>query len=358
LRFYCDLSWLMRYIVTIITALSIVTTSAFAQIGGNNTYEFLNFVNSARVTALGGNVISVMDDDINLAYYNPSLYNPGMDNQLSLNYVNYFAGINYGSAGYAKHFDEIGTFGANIQYLDYGDFILADNTGEQLGTFTAGEYALNIGYGRPMDSLFYIGANVKAIYSSLEQYSSFGMAVDIAGTFYKKSSEFMATAVVKNAGVQFTTYTEGNKEPLPFEVQIGISKKLKHAPIRFTVIGENLQQWDLTYTDPNAQPEIDPLTNEEIPVKDPGFLDKFMRHIVVGGELLFGKNISVRSGFNYRRRKEMKLSARPGTVGITWGFGFRINKFHFGYGRAAYHLAGGTNHITITTRISDFKKKS
>ena len=72
-----------------------------AQKGGESTYSFLGLTNSARVAALGGEVVSLADDDINLVFHNPALLSPGMHSNLSLNYVDYFAGVNYGYASYS-----------------------------------------------------------------------------------------------------------------------------------------------------------------------------------------------------------------------------------------------------------------
>ena len=87
------------------------------------------------------------------------------------------------------------------------------------------------------------------------------------------------------------------------------------------------------------------------------FGDKLMRHLVFGVEFLVGKNFHADLGYNYKRRQEMKVSARPGTVGFSWGFGFKVSKFHFAFGRASYHLAGGSNHFSLTTNLSEFYRK-
>ena len=71
--------------------LIIFSFGASAQIGGVGTYEFLNLPVSARTAALGGNIMSVKDNDINASFQNPSLLNPSMDNSLSLSFINYFA---------------------------------------------------------------------------------------------------------------------------------------------------------------------------------------------------------------------------------------------------------------------------
>ena len=334
-------------------------SSGFSQIGGNNTYEFLNLPFSARTASLGGTVIGVKDDDLNLTFQNPSLLDSSMNNKLAMSYVNYFSDVNYGYTAYSRTFDKIGSFSAGLQFLNYGDFIAADETGLITGGFGAAEYSFNIGYGRSIDSTKNIGATLKTIYSKLEHYTSIGSAIDIAGTYYNAKHLFTAAAVVKNIGVQWKPYVEGNKEPLPFEVQVGFSKKLAKAPFRFSVAGQHLEKWDLTYVDPE-HPVLteDPITGDPIKQnKVKIFGDKLMRHVIVGGELMLTKNFHFNFGYNYGRRQELKVDTRPGMIGFSWGLGFKISKFYLSYGRAAYHLAGASNHFTLTTNLSDFYSK-
>jgi hypothetical protein len=330
-----------------------------AQVGGNATYQFLNLPFSARTAALGGNLICVKDDDINLIAQNPSLLSSSMHNKLALNYVNYFTNVNYGYTTYARTWEKIGNFSAGMQFLDYGHFERADETGALEGSrFYASEYCLNLGYSRELDSMFTLGAQLKTIYSTLDAWYSIGNAVDLAATYHNSKRNITTALVVKNLGMEWKTYYE-TRERLPFEVQAGISLKPRHAPFRLSIIGTHLEKWDLTFIDP-ANPPLteDPLTHE--PIKQNRvkiFGDKLMRHIVLGGELLLTKNFHIRFGYNYQRRKELKVETRPGLIGFSFGFGFKISKFQLSYGHAAYHLAGGTNHFTITTNLSDFYKK-
>lgn len=328
------------------------------QVAGTNTYDFLEIVHPARIAALGGANISIADDDANIASSNPALLNKEMDKYLALNFVNYIAGINYGNVSFTKDFDSIGTFQANLIYANYGKFKYAEANGELSGgTFSANDLALNFGYSRPIDTNFSIGANLKLLNSVIESYNSFGMAVDVAGAYVNKKRMFSAALMVRNVGMQFKSYVQGNKEKLPFEIQAGFSKRLKYAPFRLSLTFENLQKWDLTQVNPNLKPETDPLTGDVIPIKQPGFLDKAARHIVVGGELLLTKNVHIRGGFNYRRRAELRLTSRPALTGFTVGLGFRINKFHLSYARSSYHRAGGTNSISITTNLGAFRSQ-
>lgn len=338
-----------------------ISFAVLAQTGGNSTYDFLNLNANARIAAMGGNLISLKDDDLNLFSQNPAALNPSMSNQLTLNYVPYFAKINYGYAAYAHKFDSIpGTFAVGVQYVNYGRFVRADETGQVLGEFSAGEFALNLGYAHQFgkDSVFSVGGNLKTIISSMESYSSWGMALDLAGTYQSKKG-FTASVVLKNIGAQFQSYTRGNPEALPFEIQVGVSQQFAHLPFKISIIAHNLQKPNLRYEDPNDQaPTIDPLTGEEI--KQKKYIgDKIMRHFIFGGEFTPGKRkiLSLRIGYNYMRRQELKVDTKPGTMGISWGIGLKISKFRFSYARAAYHLAGASNHISISTNISDFHKK-
>jgi hypothetical protein len=342
-----------RFIVALIIGLIPVLVQA--QKGGESTYSFLGLTNSARVAALGGESVSLMDDDINLVFHNPALLTAGMHNNLNLNYVNYFAGVNFGYASYGYHREGIGNFVAGIHYVDYGTFDRTDELGENMGTFRASEYALNLVYSRSIiDSMLTAGINLKPIFSSFEQYNSLGIAVDAGVTYHNTGTLTTLGLVAKNMGVQLTTYT-GVREKLPFEIQAGITQGLAHAPFRFSITYQNLERWDLTYekSDNVNNPLGEDLKKSGFDV----FGDKLMRHFVYGVEFLIGENFHADLGYNYKRRKEMSVAAKPGTVGFSWGFGFRISKFHIAYGRSSYHLAGGTNHFSLTTNLSEFYRK-
>jgi len=63
----------------LISLLILLSCSLQAQKGGENVYSFLDLTNSARAAALGGQVISIADDDINFVYHNPALLSGEMD---------------------------------------------------------------------------------------------------------------------------------------------------------------------------------------------------------------------------------------------------------------------------------------
>ncbi len=333
------------------------TSFSYSQIGGRYAYSFLEKPVSARVAALGSNLAAINDNDINIGYVNPSLITPEMNNYMSLAYVNFFTGINYGLAQYSRTFKKAGSFVASMQYLNYGKFDYSDQTGNVNGTFTASDMALTIGWGRQLDSSFSIGANAKIIYSHYESYGSFGMAVDVAGT-YKTKSGWVMSLVASNIGIQLKSYTPGERDPLPFNIQYAVSKRLEHVPFRFSLIYDHLEKWNLSYSDPaNPSGGFDPITGE--PVEKTGiakFSDNFMRHFIFGGEMYIGKNLILRGSYNYRRRQELKINDKLGMVGFSWGLGIRISRFQINYSRSTYHLQGSPNYFTVTASLDKFKK--
>lgn len=330
-----------------------------AQIGGNATYKFLNLAPSARITALGGNLIAGADGDLNNAAQNPSLLNSRMHNSVVFNAVNYFNDIGYGYVAYANRFRQKASLQGGIQYVNYGDFSETDATGKLTGnTFTARDYAYILGAAMPGDYNLTYGANVKFIYSHLAEYKSYGMATDLSATYKDSAAAFVAALVLKNIGYQFRPYVDGSREQLPFEIQLGISKRLSHAPFRYYIVAHDLQKFDLTYKDPeDPSRQIDLATGQPIDKKI-SLADKVGRHLQGGVELILSENFMIRVGYNHQRRQELALYSRGSNVGFSFGLGLRIKKIQLSYGTAKYHLAGSTHQFSIGINLNELMRRA
>lgn len=339
-----------------ILSLLLIPLCTFSQTGGKHTFALLDLGYNARSTALGTDFISVIDKDINLGISNPSLYNPLMNNQASFNHAIHASGINYGMASYGRSFGESVTGGASIRYISYGKQDRRDEAGIQAGTFTPGEFIFGVGASKILNPQITVGANVNLLYSQLDRYTAFGASLDLAGTYHLDKANLVITALVKNAGMQFKSYTSNNRAPLPAEFQAAISHKLKHAPFRISLLMHHLNKWDITYVDPYAKPKIDPLTNDTIQVKVPGFGKKLAHHLTYQLEILISKNIHLRMAYDYHRRQEMKVDTKPGLSGFSFGLGLMFKKFSIEYGLAIYSKAGYNNMFTLSTNLSSWKK--
>ena len=319
------------------------TVSVFAQLGGNATYQFLNLMSSPRQAALGGKVITNVDYDVTQALYNPATINVEMDNQLALNYANHLGDIRYGTAAYAYTVDRrTQTFHAGVTYINYGNFEGYDENGNSTGDFTGNEAALSIGYALQIGfSDFYAGANVKLISSKLEQYNSFGAALDFGVIYINEYLDFNAALVVRNIGTQLTTYA-GLNEPLPFEIDFGMSQTLENVPIRWHLTLENLQQWPIATANP-ARSTTDLNGNQT--QEKVGFLSQLIRHTLLGLELLPKKGFNLRMGYSFRRAEELRIIDQRNFSGLSFGIGLKFNKLRFSYTHARYSLASNTSFL-------------
>jgi hypothetical protein len=333
----------------------VISFHFIAQTGGTSSFQLLNLAYNARAAGLGNDFITVKDQDINLGISNPSLYNEKMIKQLSINQAFLAAGINYGQVAYGAKLKN-GVLGSSIRYVNYGNFNRTDINGTSLGNFSPFECIIGLGYGKSLNPQLSIGGNLNLLYSQLESYSAFGTSIDLAGTFTDLKGQLLITALVKNAGMMLKNYQQNKRELLPTEFQVAASYKLKHAPFRFSLVCHHLNQWNITYVDPNLKPTVNLLTGDTIPVTYDGFGEKLARHFTYQTEILISKNIHIRMGFDYQRRQEMKLAQRSGLAGFSTGIGFYFKKISIDYGFSVFSKAGFNNLITLSSNIATWRK--
>jgi len=343
----------MRYYLIPLSLLLSVTLSA--QVGGISAYEFLNLPNSATVAGMGGHHIALMDDDLSLAARNPSLLNPLMDKRFALSHAFHPAGISNSSLAYGHYREQLKTtFQAGLQYADYGgDLTRRDVTGLDIGTFSATDFAVTVGAARQVRDRLSVGANLKLISSQLAGYGSLGVGMDLAVHYRDTSGLFGITLLARNFGRQISTYDElSGREPMPFELQIGINRELRYLPFRFSFIYRYLDRWNILFDDPDAEDEsIFILTEEGNGSRGAGavLIDNLARHLVFNGELMIGKkrNLRLRFGYNHGLQRELRLTDFRGLAGYTFGFAFRTKRFSLAYGRTTYHIGGGVNQLGL-----------
>ena len=331
---------LLLYVLLFVCAVS------YSQVGGKYTYQFLNLVTSPRQAALGGKVITIYDNDVNQAHYNPATINEEMNNNLALNYGSYFKEVTYGTASYAYTYDRhLQTFQAGVNYVNYGSFEGYDENGQSTSSFTGSEVALSLGYAYNIPNTdIHIGASAKLISSTLESYHSFGGALDIGAVFIDEKNDVNWALVIRNIGTQFSSYN-GVNEKLPLEIIAGVSQELENVPIRWHLTLENLQQWNIAFVNPSkSKSSFDgQITDEKI-----SFVSNALRHVIMGVELFPKRAFNLRVGYNFRRAEELRLLEQRNFSGVSLGFGLKMNKLKFNYSYSRYTLAGNTSLFGLT----------
>lgn len=317
-----------------------------AQVGGEEVYQFLNVSTSARQVALGGEVLTLIDD-VAQPIWNPAVINGNLDKQLAVNYSSYLAGINIGAASYAYTFSRrFGTLHGSIKYLNYGTLIGADENGNETGSFSASDIAVSVGYAYNLPwTNFFIGGNIKLINSNIANFSSSAVAADVGLLYYNEYKPYIFTVVARNIGGQITSFN-GTLERLPFEVAVGASFELENVPLRWYFTADNLQKWNVAVPNPSkSTTDLEGNTTQE----SISFFDNMFRHIVIGAELFPKSAINLRVGYNFRRGKELQLQNVRTFGGMSFGFGLKMNKIKLNYAYSKIHSA--TNISTFSLQI-------
>jgi len=323
--------------------------TGYSQTGGENVFSFLNLSSSARQTALGGNVLTILNN-VNQPIWNPSTINNELDNKLAVNYVNFLADINITSVSFAHMINrQFGTVQTNITYLNYGKFIAADDTGVETGSFKAYDLLFSLGYSYNIfNTDFYIGVNLKMINSVIENYSSIGIGGDLGILFASEYEPYVFTLVVRNLGYQISVFNE-DREKLPLQIDFGASYKLENVPLTWYLTIDNLQKWDIAVSNPSNE-TVD--LNGNITKGNISFLNNAIRHVSLGAEL-FPKGIfNLRFGYNFRRAKELSLVDQRTFAGFTAGFGLKMNKFKLNYAFSKYHPAANSSTFSLLINLN------
>ena len=330
---------MMRPFVLVVFLL-LVAKPVQAQLGGRDTYQFLNLVSSPKQAALGGKLLTDYSYDPGSGLFNPATINEAMDNQLSLNYVNYLADVNYGTASYAYLVDRhTQVIHAGVTYVNYGTFQGFDEQGNATRDFSGGEVAFSVGYAYNLPRTdFFVGANLKLISSKLEQYTSLGGALDLGFIYVNEALKLNVAGVVRNLGTQFTAY-DASYESLPLEVDLGISQKLAHVPLRWHFTLENVQNWNLAFENP-ARSTRD--FNGNTTPENISFFDEALRHMIFGAELFPDKGFTIRLGYSVRRSEELRIADQRSFAGLSAGFSMKFNKLRLSYSYARYNSAASS----------------
>jgi hypothetical protein len=266
-------------------------------------------------------------------------------------YSAYLSDINYGNIAYVRQYKKIGMLYTAISYVNYGRFEYAGVDGERNGTFGASETALIVGYAYSIPKTkIQAGINSKFIYSSLESYTSTGLAFDFGLTYNNEKQGIQSALVFRNLGFQLSSY-QNTRENLPFEIDFTFSKTFLHAPFKWFVTLENLQKPKIAFVN-TAHSTQDPNGNtveEEIRI-----VDHVFRHIILGVELFPRKRFNIRAGYNFRRGAELGLKDQNFSSGINAGFGLRLRKFEINYGYGGYSFASNTHYFSIIVDLNKF----
>ena len=286
-------------------------------------YSFLRLPVSAHVAALGGDNISISDDDPTLIFHNPALIAGVTDKSLNLNYMTYMEGCKTASASFVRSWKERSTWGISAQYMDYGKMKQTTAGNIEQGDFSAKDIALAGTFTYLLGNKFSGGITARYISSTIGSYSSAAVAVDLGVNYLNEEVGWSISAVAKNLGGQIKAYDD-DFENIPLDLQIGVTKQLIGSPLRISATLSRLNNWD----------------------------QGFMKHLTIGGDLMLGTQFYVSAGYNFRRASDMKITDSEGSsshgAGLSLGGGIQLQRFKLNIGYAKYHVSASSLLINAT----------
>lgn len=290
-------------------------------------FNFLRLPLSAHAAALGGNNISLIEDDITLAYHNPALLINVSDKTLNLNYMTYIADSKVAGAMFNKVFGERSVGAVAARYVDYGSFDGYDENNAATGSFNAKDIEVEIMYSYLLTDMLSGGVAGKFITSKYESYSSIALGIDLGLNYYNEDKDFSASLTMKNLGGQVKAFDD-KTEKLPFDIQFGLTKRFAHAPLRLSVTLNNLNHWSKKYFY-NADGSED------------NFSEMLFKHLILGADLLLGENFQVSLGYNYRISQELSVAGSKWD-GITAGANLAIKRVKLGASYSKLHVSSSS----------------
>lgn len=319
-----------RFSVLLVAVLCIATKTLCQE--STSVYNFLSLPYSARVTGLGGHNISVIEDDITLAVQNPSLLSSVSSKTAGFNFLTYMKGCKAGSAGYVQATGERGTWGVSTQFVGYGSMKETLPTGEVLGDMHAQDICVNGGYAYLLSDKWSGGVNGKIIYSHYGEFSSCALAVDLGVNYFLPDKDFSLSAVARNIGGQVKAFAD-HHERLPFDMEVGFTKGLGHAPISISVTLVDLTRWSKKdFYSPTGH-----VSNGRV----------LTNHFNLGVDVKPASMVYLSAGYNFRRAYEMKAAGSSHAAGLTFGAGLHLKRFSAGLGYAKYHVGAPTFSFNI-----------
>ena len=303
-----------KFVLTLISTL--FTCMLWAQ-ESQTEYNFLRLPVSAHAAALGGDNITIIEDDPALMFSNPALASSVSDKTVGLSYMNYMSGANYMGASYTKALGEKGTIAGGVQYMNYGKMKEYDQNNTQIGTFNASEIAIEGIFSYELAHNLVGGITAKFINSYIGNYSSMAVGVDLGLNWFEPDYQWSVSVVAKNLGGQIKAYEE-NYGKMPMDVQVGVSKTFAALPVRLSATLVDLTHYDY----------------------------RFINHLNLGTDILLSDNIWVGGGYNFRRADEMTIGTNEDSsahgAGFSVGGGINLERFKLNLAYGKYHAASSS----------------
>lgn len=301
----------------ILTTMAALATTALSAQESQTAYNFLRLPVSAHAAAVGGDNVTIVEDDAALMFSNPALLSSVSDKTIGLNVMTYMVGATTASATFNRTVGERASWAVSGQYMNYGKMRHTDANNNQLGEFSARDIGVAGYFSYMLNDRFAGGITAKFLTSHIGDYNSIGAGIDLGLNYYDPEHDWSLSIVAKNLGGQLKAYDD-EYDPMPIDIQIGASKRLAHTPLRVSATLVDLTHWKY----------------------------RFFNHLVLGVDASISQNFWLGLGYNFRRADEMEINTTEGgsthLAGFSVGAGLSLNRFKVNLAYGKYHVSSSS----------------
>ena len=287
--------------------------AAINENAGTTGFNFLKVGVGARPTALGG-AFTAVAGDIDATAWNPAGLFGVKQRTATVSLSDYLVDTQTGFVSLALPSSRR-VWGLSVNYFSYGEMEKTSAEGISEGTFGASDLAAYLTVAqRFWKNRLTLGLNLKAVYSSIDVYSSDAYMVDV-GLLAKGPLKGMTMgASLSNLGSVRSGYAGDFKDSLPVHLRFGLAHQPAHLPLPLLLL------FDLN------------LPNDDDP------------YLSFGAEFHLAHGLYLRPGYS---TQQTGLQGEE-SLGLTAGAGLAMRGYRLDYAFASYPDLGDVHRMSIT----------
>jgi hypothetical protein len=302
----------MRPYLALALALYLTPALAANDNAGTTGFPFLKVGVGARPAALGG-AFAAVPGDLEASHWNPAGLWGINQRSATLSVSRYLVDTQAGflSAAFPSQQQ---VWALSLNYFSYGSLTRTSSEGVEEGSFTPFDLAAYLSVARPLGKPWLkVGANLKAIYSRIDEYSADAYALDLGILIPGPFKGMSIGASLTNLGLVRSGYSGSFKDSLPVAMRLGLAHRPAHTPLPLLVLA------DLVV--PN---DADP-------------------YLSFGTEISVGHGLYLRPGYSTQQ-----VGADENPLGLSAGAGLALQRYRLDYAFNSYEDLGEVHRLALS----------
>jgi len=367
------------------------STAVFSQVT-TTAVPFLQIAPDSRSSGFGEGGVAMAGKDPNTIFWNPAALYRIQEMKVSITHSNWLPQLTgdlfYDYLAFVYPLDEeLGSLGAHITFLNLGENVRTDQTGQELGRFLSWEMAVGVSYGVPVSDSWSIGTGGRFIYSRLSPFGTAqeegrgiasGFGIDLAFEYHPTafslgipvpslftsedssvfswyevadlSDRFRWGTSITNIGPSMTYIDEAQADPLPTKFRTGFAYRL--IDDEYYYLDTYVEMAKLLVSNKDKDHKYPVYKAIYTSWYQDGVINELNKaNLMMGGEFVYDEYVSLRAGFFYEDRRAGNRKFMTYGAGILYSF-LNVDFSYISTFEESHPLAG-TVRVTLGMNLSN-----